>query len=109
MFRFRRAGNVYFLLLSVLMYMGTNGGLFDSPLAPFTTVTPLAIVLTISMVKEAIEDFARHKYDFCGLAFLRFFNPRPVPHHLPSLSLWDHRNTQVRPPSESPGSRCASS
>ena len=61
--QFRRVGNLYFLLISVLMLIGTYSSLFDSPLTPWSTLLTLIIVLSISMGKEAVEDLKRHRAD----------------------------------------------
>jgi len=61
--QFRRLANVYFLVISVLMVLGTYTTLFDSPLTPFSTVIPLIFVLLVTMVKEGIEDIGRHRAD----------------------------------------------
>lgn len=61
--QFRRLANVYFLLISVLMLIGTYGSYFDSPLDPWSTLSLLIIVLTISICKECAEDIKRHIAD----------------------------------------------
>jgi phospholipid-transporting ATPase len=61
--QFRRLANVYFLLISVLMLIGTYGSYFDSPLDPWSTLSLLIIVLTISICKECAEDIKRHVAD----------------------------------------------
>lgn len=58
--RFRRIANVYFLFISILMFVGTYfPTVFASPLSPWTTLGPLCLVLAISMAKEAYEDGKR--------------------------------------------------
>ncbi|CAM9310919.1 unnamed protein product [Heterosigma akashiwo] len=49
--QFRRQGNQYFLLMSVLMLLGTYTTLFQSPIQPWTTLGPLIVVLSISMAQ----------------------------------------------------------
>ncbi|KAG5185933.1 hypothetical protein JKP88DRAFT_310634 [Tribonema minus] len=61
--QFRRAANIYFLVISVLMVLGTYTSLFNSPLTPFSTLIPLVMVLVITMGKEGIEDLKRHRSD----------------------------------------------
>ena len=61
--QFRRVANIYFLVISILMLLGTYTPLFDSPLAPFSTLTPLIMVLIITMAKEGLEDLKRHRSD----------------------------------------------
>ncbi|QDZ23003.1 phospholipid-transporting ATPase [Chloropicon primus] len=55
--QFRRVANVYFTLVAGLSLTDV------SPVRPWTTFTPLAIVLGVSLVKEAIEDYKRHQAD----------------------------------------------
>lgn len=37
--------------------------MFQSPLLPYSTIGPLVLVLAITMVKEALEDYKRHSSD----------------------------------------------
>lgn len=62
--QFRRAANIYFLVISILMLLGTYTPLFESPLDPFSTLFPLIMVLIITMGKEGMEDLKRHRSDF---------------------------------------------
>ena len=55
---FRVVANCYFLLISILQ-VGTD----LSPTNPYTTVTPLTFVLIITMVKQGMEDYKRHRAD----------------------------------------------
>ncbi|KAM3399257.1 hypothetical protein ACQJBY_004573 [Aegilops geniculata] len=55
--QFRRVANIYFLVVACLSY---------TPIAPFrgaTAVGPLVLVLLVTMVKEAIEDWRRKQQD----------------------------------------------
>src|SRR5262245_8191291 len=62
--QFRRLANIYFLILSALMMIGTYAPkTFDSPLTPYSTFFPLCVVLAFTMVKEAFEDYKRHRSD----------------------------------------------
>uniref|UniRef100_A0AAR2LFG2 Phospholipid-transporting ATPase n=1 Tax=Pygocentrus nattereri TaxID=42514 RepID=A0AAR2LFG2_PYGNA len=56
--RFQRIANAYFLCLLVLQVIPVI-----SSLSWFTTVVPLALVLTVTAVKDAIDDIHRHKSD----------------------------------------------
>jgi len=56
--QFLRIANVYFLIIAVLSSIGEI-----SSLSPFTSVAPLIIVLGTSMIREALEDWGRHKND----------------------------------------------
>lgn len=61
--QFRRIANVYFLVITVLMMLGTYTSLFVSPLAPFSTLVPLVLVLGVTMIKDGAEDLKRHRSD----------------------------------------------
>jgi hypothetical protein len=62
--QFRRVANIYFLVISILMIIGTYAPeLFESPLLPYSTIGPLILVLSITMIKEGIEDVKRHRSD----------------------------------------------
>lgn len=61
--QFRRVANLYFLLISILMLLGTYTDLYSTPLAPWSTLFPLLVVLAITMMKEGLEDIKRHKAD----------------------------------------------
>ena len=62
--QFERVANIYFLLISVLMLVGTYfPAFFVSPLTPFSTFGPLCLVLSLTMAKEWVEDSARHRAD----------------------------------------------
>nr|BAJ86425.1 predicted protein [Hordeum vulgare subsp. vulgare] len=55
--QFRRVANIYFLVVACLSY---------TPIAPFrgaTAVGPLVLVLLVTMIKEAIEDWRRKQQD----------------------------------------------
>ena len=55
--QFRRAANVYFLVISVLSFMTF------SPKTPVSMVGTFAAVLVFTMLKEAFEDYKRHRAD----------------------------------------------
>jgi magnesium-transporting ATPase (P-type) len=61
--QFRRLANVYFLVIVVLLMLGTYTPLFDAPLTPYTTLLPLLVVLAVTMGKEGFEDLKRHIAD----------------------------------------------
>ncbi|WOH13551.1 hypothetical protein DCAR_0833061 [Daucus carota subsp. sativus] len=50
--QFRRLANCYFLMISLLSFTPV------SPVSPYTNVAPLAIVLIVSLIKEAFEDWS---------------------------------------------------
>ncbi|OQS01643.1 phospholipid-transporting ATPase [Achlya hypogyna] len=56
--QFRRVANFYFLVISLLQLTTKL-----SPTNPYSTVGPLMLVLIATMIKEAIEDKARHEAD----------------------------------------------
>jgi len=56
--QFSKIANVYFLIVAVLQSLPSI-----SPLSPFTAIAPLIFVITVSMVREGLEDLARHKSD----------------------------------------------
>ncbi|XP_052173708.1 phospholipid-transporting ATPase 3 [Diospyros lotus] len=55
--QFRRVANLYFLMISILSSTPV------SPVSPITNVLPLSIVLFVSLVKEAWEDWKRFQND----------------------------------------------
>nr|DBA31786.1 TPA: hypothetical protein GDO54_007562 [Pyxicephalus adspersus] len=56
--QFQRVANAYFLFLLILQLIPEI-----SSLSWFTTIVPLVLVLTITAVKDATDDFFRHKTD----------------------------------------------
>ncbi|KAF0683566.1 Aste57867_24423 [Aphanomyces stellatus] len=56
--QFRRVANFYFLVISLLQLCTPY-----SPTNKYSTVGPLTLVLVATMVKEAVEDKARHDAD----------------------------------------------
>ena len=61
--QFRRNGNVYFLVIGILMAIGAYTSHFDSAISPWTTLGPLALVVSISLAQEGATDLARHRSD----------------------------------------------
>ncbi|KAK1937803.1 putative phospholipid-transporting ATPase 8 [Phytophthora citrophthora] len=57
--QFRRVANFYFLIISLLQ-LCTN----LSPTNEYSTIGPLMLVLTATMIKEGLEDRARHQQDW---------------------------------------------
>ncbi|KAL5070209.1 hypothetical protein RYX36_021096, partial [Vicia faba] len=49
--QFRRVDNLYFLTISILSTTPI------SPVSPITNVLPLSLVLLVSLIKEAFEDW----------------------------------------------------
>ena len=58
LFQFFRLANIYFLIVAIIQMIP-----IVSPLSPMTAVAPLVFVLLVSMFREGVEDFERHKYD----------------------------------------------
>ena len=56
--QFRKVSNIYFLITAILQSIPQI-----SPLASYTAIVPLVIVLGISMIREGIEDYLRYKSD----------------------------------------------
>ncbi|KAJ4458775.1 phospholipid-transporting P-type ATPase [Paratrimastix pyriformis] len=56
--QFRRLANFYFLLIAIFQCIPTV-----SPTSPATSIVPLALVLSVTAVKEAIEDLRRYQSD----------------------------------------------
>jgi magnesium-transporting ATPase (P-type) len=58
LFQFFRLANVYFLIIAIIQCIPQV-----SPLDPATAVAPLAFVLCVSLIREAVEDYMRYKFD----------------------------------------------
>jgi len=56
--QFSRLANIYFLIISCLQLIPNI-----SPTGKYTTLGPLCVVLAITALKEAYEDFKRHRQD----------------------------------------------
>lgn len=62
--QFRRIANIYFLVVSILMLIGTYApSLYQTPLDAWSTVSTLVVVLMITSIKEGLEDIQRYKSD----------------------------------------------
>ena len=61
--QFRKNGNVYFLCVGILMFFGYYTPLFDSAITPWTTLGPLAVVVSVSVAQEGYTDIRRHRSD----------------------------------------------
>lgn len=61
--QFRRFANLYFLGVGFIMFLGTYTKLFDSAISPWTTLGPLAFVISISLLVEGYSDYKRHLND----------------------------------------------
>ncbi|XP_045459534.1 probable phospholipid-transporting ATPase IA [Melitaea cinxia] len=56
--QFRRYSNCFFLLIALLQQIPDV-----SPTGRWTTLTPLILILSVSAIKEVVEDFKRHRAD----------------------------------------------
>ncbi|KAL3785561.1 hypothetical protein ACHAW5_011309 [Stephanodiscus triporus] len=61
--QFRRNGNIYFLCIGFLMFLGYYTPLFYTSVTPWTTLGPLALVVSVSLLQEAYTDLKRHRSD----------------------------------------------
>jgi len=57
-FQFKRIANIYFLITAVLQSISQI-----SPLSPFSAVAPLIFVLSVSIIREGVEDYLRYRSD----------------------------------------------
>ena len=55
--QFRRIANFYFLIVGFVQL------LIDSPVSPFTSISPLVLIVAVTMMKQGYEDFMRHNAD----------------------------------------------
>ena len=64
--QFKRLANVYFLLTAILQFIPAI-----SPLSPVSAITPLIFVIAVSLIRTAIEEYGKYKFDreANGLAF----------------------------------------
>lgn len=58
LYQFKRIANVYFLLIAIIQSISIL-----SPLNPITAIAPFLIVLFVSVLREGLEDYTRHKSD----------------------------------------------
>jgi magnesium-transporting ATPase (P-type) len=61
--QFRRNGNIYFLCIGILMFIGYYTQIFNSSITPWTTLGPLALVISVSLCQEGYTDVQRHRSD----------------------------------------------
>jgi magnesium-transporting ATPase (P-type) len=60
---FRKFGNMYFLMVGVIMAIGWYSDLYESAITPLTTLGPLAFVVAVSLIVQGLADAKRHKSD----------------------------------------------
>lgn len=56
--QFKRLANVYFLVTAVLQFVPAI-----SPLSPVSAIAPLIFVLTVSLIRAAVEEIGKYRYD----------------------------------------------
>jgi magnesium-transporting ATPase (P-type) len=61
--QFRRFANLYFLIVGCIMALGEYTDAFETAISPWTTLGPLAFVISISLLVEGSADYKRHKND----------------------------------------------
>lgn len=61
--QFRRLANVYFLVIGAIAIVGTYSNYYKSAVEPAGVLLPMTVVILISVVKEGLEDFKRHRTD----------------------------------------------
>jgi hypothetical protein len=61
--QFRRFANLYFLCVGLIMAIGYYSHAFESAINPWTTLGPLAIVVSFSLIVEGAADAKRHAND----------------------------------------------
>ena len=57
-FQFLRFANIYFLIITIIQSIPSI-----SPFSPASAIMPLVFVLSVSLVREANEDYHRHRFD----------------------------------------------
>ncbi|XP_020521908.1 phospholipid-transporting ATPase 3 isoform X2 [Amborella trichopoda] len=88
--QFRRVANLYFLMISILSTTPI------SPVHPITNVVPLSLVLFVSLVKEAFEDWVKQDGFFpADLLFLASSNPDGVC-YIETANLDGETNLKIR-------------
>lgn len=61
--QFRRVANMYFLIMGIIMGIGWYTNLYESAISPWTTLGPLAFVISISLLQEGTADIGRARSD----------------------------------------------
>lgn len=61
--QFRRFANLYFLCVGCIMAVGYYTNAFQSAINPWTTLFPLAVVISFSLMVEGAGDMKRHRND----------------------------------------------
>jgi phospholipid-transporting ATPase len=61
--QFRRLANVYFLVLGIIAAVGEYTAYYDTAVQAVGILTPVSAVVAISMIKDGVEDWKRHRTD----------------------------------------------
>lgn len=61
--QFRRFANLYFLCVGCIMAVGWYTSAYESAINPWTTLGPLSIVISFSLLVEGAADSKRHRND----------------------------------------------
>lgn len=61
--QFRRFANLYFLVIGLIMFIGDTTRYFKSAYSYWTTLGPLAFVISCSLLVEGSADLKRHRSD----------------------------------------------
>eukprot|EP00929_Paragymnodinium_shiwhaense_P083793 TRINITY_DN44759_c0_g1_i2.p1 TRINITY_DN44759_c0_g1~~TRINITY_DN44759_c0_g1_i2.p1 ORF type:complete len:1640 (+),score=354.07 TRINITY_DN44759_c0_g1_i2:149-5068(+) len=59
----QKAANIYFLGISLLMWLGSNTSLFVSGIGAWTTAALLVMMMAVSALVAAFDDYRRHQAD----------------------------------------------
>jgi magnesium-transporting ATPase (P-type) len=54
---------MYFLIVGIIMAIGWYSNLYESAISPWTTLGPLAFVISVSLLVEGLADMKRHRSD----------------------------------------------
>eukprot|EP00516_Mucochytrium_quahogii_P011068 CAMPEP_0203791032 /NCGR_PEP_ID=MMETSP0100_2-20121128/4391_1 /ASSEMBLY_ACC=CAM_ASM_000210 /TAXON_ID=96639 /ORGANISM=" , Strain NY0313808BC1" /LENGTH=227 /DNA_ID=CAMNT_0050694269 /DNA_START=357 /DNA_END=1037 /DNA_ORIENTATION=+ len=61
--QFKRAGNVYFTVVTVLMFLGIYSSLFETAITPWGQTLMLLFIFGVNMLAEGVDDYKRYKSD----------------------------------------------
>lgn len=61
--QFRRLANVYFVVIGVIAAVGAYTKEYETAIDPAGILAPMLIVVFISVIKDGVEDFKRHRAD----------------------------------------------
>jgi phospholipid-translocating P-type ATPase (flippase) len=61
--QFRRLANVYFLVIGIIATIGLETNYYATAIDPIGILAPMLIVVFISVIKDGVEDYKRHRAD----------------------------------------------